>query len=100
MELLHVLLLGMIDIGKVLSSNDQVIDVYYDEYLSSRVARDEQGIIELGHSKADLMKILSYLQMPCSRCLLEAIERFLELAYRLWVCVRLEIGRLYDVHLI
>ena len=69
MELLHIFnlesagenLLGIIDIGYVLSSNDQVVDIYYDEYLSSGVASDEQGIVGLAHVEADLMKVLCYL---------------------------------------
>ena len=69
MELLHVLhfestgeeFLDMVDIYHVLSSNDQVVDIYYDEYLSSGVASDEQGIVGLAHVEADLMKVLCYL---------------------------------------
>ena len=69
MELLHVLhlesigekLLDMIDIAQVFSFDHQVVNVYNDEYLSSGVASNEQGIVGLGHSKDDLMMILSYL---------------------------------------
>ena len=51
----------MVNICYVLSSNDQVVDIYYDEYLSSGVASDEQGIVGLAHVEADLAKILGYL---------------------------------------
>ena len=79
-------LLHIIDIGYVLSSNDQVVDIYYDEYLSSGVIMDEQGIVELRHFEADSLKILGYLQVPSSRCLLEAVEMLSESAYCLQVC--------------
>ena len=73
MELLHVFhfestrekLFYMLNICQVLSSNDQLINIYYDKYMSSGVALDEQRVAKLGHFEADLVKILGYLQMPC-----------------------------------
>ena len=70
----------------VFSSNYQVIDIYYDEYFSYAIALDKQEIVGFGHFDADLMKILSYLRIPCLRHLLEVVERLLKLAYCLWVC--------------
>ena len=71
MELLHIFhiesarekLFDITDICEMLSSNDQVIHIYYDKYLSSRVAPDEQGIVRLGHFEVDLVKILGYLRV-------------------------------------
>ena len=90
----------MVDVNDVFSSNHQVIDIYYDEYLSSRVAPDEQGIFGLEHFEADLMKILGYLQMPYPWRLLEVVERAFESAYDSRLGARLEDGWLYHVHLL
>ena len=66
-------LLDMLNVCKVLSPNDQIILIYNDKYLSSRVAPDEQRIVGLGHVEVDLVKILVYLRVSGSRCLLEAV---------------------------
>ena len=84
----------------MLSSIAQVIHIDYDKYMSSGVALVEQRVVELGHVEADLVKTLSYLRIPCSRCLLDTVERLVELTYRLWLCARLETGWLYHVHLL
>ena len=62
----------------MLSSYDQVIHINDDKYLSFGVAPDEQRVVGLGHVEADLVKILGYLRMLDSGCLLEAIERLKE----------------------
>ena len=101
MDLLHVFhfesageeLRDMVDICYVLSSIDQAVHIYYDKQMSFGVTPDEHGIVGLGHFETDLVKILGYLRVPCSRCLLETVERLFESADRLRVCGRLESGR-------
>ena len=69
MELFHILHfefardehLDVVNVGYMFSSNPQVIEIYYGEYLFFGVALDEHGIVGLGHFKADLMKILGCL---------------------------------------
>ena len=84
----------------MISSNDQVIHIFYDEYLCSEVSPNEQGIVRLGHFEVDLVKILSYLRMSCFGFLLEAVEKLFQSVYCFWVCVRLETEWLYHVHLL
>ena len=45
------------------------------------------------------MKMLRYLRMPSTRCLLEAVERLLQSSYGFWMGARIEAGWLYHVHL-
>ena len=53
--------------------------------------------VGLGHVEADLVKILGYLQVPGSGCLLEAVEGLFQSTYYLRVCARLEAWWLYHV---
>ena len=62
--------------------------------------RYEQRVVRLEHFEADLVKILGYLRMPCSRCLLEIIERLFKLVENSCMCTRLESMWLYHVHLL
>ena len=74
----------------MLSSNDQIIYINDKKDLSFGVTPDEQRVVGLGHFDADLVKMLGYLRVSCSGCMLEAVERIFESAHRLQLHARLE----------
>ena len=90
----------MFNVLEMLSSNDQVFHINYNDQLSSGIVPEERRIIGLGHFKADLVKMLGYLQVTCSRYLLEAIERFFESTNNSWMRTRLKYKWLHHVHLL
>ena len=66
--------LGLDDVDYMLTPNDQIIHIYDDDNRTFGIASYVEGFVRFRHSEADSMKILCYLRMPSTRCLLKAVE--------------------------